>query len=224
MHRRRPTLILLLLAALLAGCNWPLSHLESEPLAAGRTSSPGVEPPAERGGGRQEGAPSPATGLAAVFVSPLATAGHAATPSIPTASTPLVVLGRDGLFSGRTVRFNLPEGYRVLEGLDGGCFLYHESLPGFLVFYPAAGEPGETLAGLLNATSGVRRTEPPLEVDLGGLTFVGLFVETETDSRLFLAAAEGWALVAQGPVAGWPTLAAGLNRVLISLSFEEEDF
>jgi hypothetical protein len=150
------------------------------------------------------------------FVSPLAMPGQAALPP-----TPVTVLGHGGLFSGRRLRFDLPEGYHTLEGLDGGCFLYHESLPGFLVLYPEAGEPGEMLAELLNATTSLRHTELPLEVDIGERTFMGLFVETDADSRLFLAAADGWALVAQGPVEDWPALAAGLNQVLTSLSFEE---
>ena len=77
------------------------------------------------------------------------------------------------------------------------------------------------LAELLNATTSLRHTELPLEVDIGERTFMGLFVETDADSRLFLAAADGWALVAQGPVEDWPALAAGLNQVLTSLSFEE---
>ena len=217
MRRHGQILVLLLLAVLLAACNWPLSHPETEPLAAARASSPGVEPPRARGGGRQEGVPSVASSPATAFVSPLATPGQAAT--FP---TPVAVLGRGGLCSGRSVRFDLPEGYRVLEGLDGGCFLYHESLPGFLVLYPEVGEPANTLASLLNATPHLHRTESPLEVEIGGLTFLGLFVETDTDDRLFLGAAEGWALVAQGPIDEWPTLAAGLNQVLVSLSFEED--
>lgn len=211
MRKHTRTMASLLLAVLLVGCNWPLSHPEAEPLAAARTSSSKVEPSLKRDA-------SPAT----AFVSPLATPGtDMEEPRSTTDPTPVVVLGRGGLFSGRTIRFDLPEGYRVLEGVEGGCFLYHESLPGFLVLYPASGEPAETLAALLNATVDTLRSEPPLEVDLGGLTFVGLFVETETGDRLFLAAADEWALVAQGPVGEWPSLAAGLNRVLVSLSFEE---
>jgi hypothetical protein len=142
-------------------------------------------------------------------------------------SQPVTMQGNGGLFSGRRLRFDLPEGYRVLEALDGGCFLYPaphgaaESLPGFLALYPEAGEQGEVLAELLNATIGLHRTETPLEVDLGGLTFVGVFVETDPGSRLFLAAADGWALIVQGPVEDWPGLAAGLNQVLTSLSFQE---
>jgi len=209
MRKHTRILASLLLAVLLVGCNWPLSHPETEPLAAARTSSSKVEPSLNRDA-------SPAT----AFVSPLVTPGT----DLTTNPTPVVVLGRGGLFSGRTIRFDLPEGYRVLEGVEGGCFLYHESLPGFLVLYPALGEPAETLAALLNATVDTRRSEPPLEVDLGGLTFVGLFVETEAGDRLFLAAADEWALVAQGPVREWPTLASGLNRVLTTLSFQKEGF
>jgi hypothetical protein len=216
MHRHRQILALLLLTSLLAACNWPLSHPEAEPLAAVKTSSPEAAPSLKRDGGRQSGDSSAVTGPATAFVSPLATPGQAA--QLP---TPVAILEHDGLFSGRSLRFNLPEGYRVLEGLNGGCFLYHESLPGFLVLYPDTGEPGDRLAELLNATAGIRRTEPPLEVDLGGLTFVGLFVETEPGSRLFLAATDGWVLVVQGPVEDWPNLAAGLNQVLTSLSFKE---
>ena len=171
--------------------------------------------------GHYAGDGSPAT----AFVSPLATPEtDLEEPRSTTSPTPVVVPGRGGLFSGRTIRFDLPEGYRVLEGVEGGCFLYHESLPGFLVLYPASGEPAETLAALLNATVDTLRSEPPLEVDLGSLTFVGLFVETEAGDRLFLAASDEWVLVAQGPVGEWPSLAAGLNRVLTSLSFQEEGF
>jgi hypothetical protein len=133
-----------------------------------------------------------------------------------------IVVEGGGPFFGRSLRFDLPEGFRVLEGTDGGCFLYHEAIPGFLVLYPAAGEPAEVLAALLNANADTRRVEPPLEVDVGGRTFTGLFVETGTGNRLFLAAAEGWTLVAEGPADRWPALAAGLNRVLVSLAFEEE--
>lgn len=222
MSRYTQALVLMLLAVLLAACNWPLSHPETEPLAAARTSFPGVEPPQEQGGGRQTGDSSAAAGPATAFVSPLDKPGQAATLPAPTTSTPVTILGYEGLFSGRSLRFDLPEGYQVLEGLDGGCFLYHESLPGFLVLYPQAGEAGEMLVELLNATTGLRRTEPPMEVDLGGLTFVGLFVETDPGSRLFLAATDGWVLVAQGMVEDWPSLAAGLNQVLTSLSFEED--
>lgn len=137
-----------------------------------------------------------------------------------TVSASAIAPGR--IFSGQSVRFTLPEGYQVLEGLDGGCFLYHESLPGFLVLYPEAGEPDEIVTRLLNATADLRHIEPPLEVDLGRLTFVGLFVETDLDRRLFLAAANGWALVVQGPIDDWPILATGFNRVLMSISFKED--
>ncbi len=217
MRKHRPTLLALtLLLVLVVGCNWPLSHPDTEPPAATRSSSPEVESPGEQDGGRREVAVSTATGPATAFVSPLVT------PTADSAGpTPVAVLGRGGLFSGRTIRFDLPEGYHVLEGVDGGCFVYHETLPGFLVLYPTAGGASKTLTDLLNATTNTQRTESPLEVDIGGLTFVGLFVETDTDDRIFLAAAEGWALVAQGPVDGWPTLAAGLNQVLVSLTFEE---
>lgn len=207
MCRYRQTLSLLLLAILVGGCNWPFSY----PAAPGATAV----------------AETPTWTVVAdtAHLSPLATPKQELKgPRSAASPTPVVVLGRGGLFSGRAIRFDLPAGYRALEGVDGGCFLYHESLPGFLVLYPASGEPAETLAGLLNATANTRRTEPPLVVDLGGLTFVGLFVETEADDRLFLAATEDWALVAQGPVSEWPTLASGLNRVLTSLSFEEEGF
>lgn len=227
MPRCKQILTLLLLAILLAACNWPLSHPETEPLAAGTASSPAVQASGEGGRGRPTRTLSTATGPATALVSPVATPGQAVTIPIPTASQPATTQGDGGLFSGRRLRFDLPEGYRVLEALDGGCFLYPaprgvtESLTGFLVLYPEAGEPGEILAGLLNATTALHRTETPLEVDLGGLTFVGLFVETDPGSRLFLAAADGWALVVQGPVEEWPGLAAGLNQVLTSLSFKE---
>jgi hypothetical protein len=213
-HTRTP--VLLLLTLLLAACNWPLSHPETEPLAVGTPPSPTIQPAGAEGGGRQSRDSSAATSPATAFVSPLATPGQAAPPP-----TPATVVGHEGLFSGRRLGFDLPEGYHTLEGLDGGCFLYHESLPGFLVLYPEAGESSEMLAELLNATAGLRRTESPLEVDLGRLTFVGLFVETNAGSRLFLAAADGWVLVAQGPVEDWPALASGLNQVLTSLSFKE---
>lgn len=213
-HTRTP--VLLLLTLLLAACNWPLSHPETEPLAVSTASSPEIQPAGAGGGGRQNRDSSAATSPATAFDSPLATPSQAAPPS-----TPVTVLGHEGLFSGRRLGFDLPEGYHTLEGLDGGCFLYHESLPGFLVLYPEAGESGQMLAELLNATAGLRRTESPLEVDLGGLTFVGLFVETNADSRLFLAAADGWVLVAQGPMEDWPALASRLNQVLTSLSFKE---
>jgi len=216
MHRCRQIPALLLLAILLASCNWPLSHPEAEPLAAFKASSPEATPAPKESGGRQTGDSSAVTGPATASVSPLATPDQAASPPAPVA-----IVARDGLFSGRSLRFNLPEGYRVLEGLDGGCFLYHESLPGFLILYPQLGEPGEMLAELLNTTTGLRRTESPLEVDLDELTFVGLFVETDAGSRLFLAAADGWVLVVQGPAESWPTLADGFNQVLTSLSFKE---
>lgn len=227
MPRCKQILTLLLLAILLAACNWPLSHPETEPLAAGTASSPAVQPSEEEGRAHPSGDSLPATGPATALVSPVATPGQAVTIPIPMDSQPATMQGDSGLFSGRRLRFDLPEGYRVLEALDGGCFLYPapanaaESLPGFLALYPEAGEPGEMLAELLNATAGLRRTEPPLEVDLGGLTFVGAFVETDPGSRLFLAAADGWALVVQGPVEDWPNLAADLNQVLMSLSFQE---
>ena len=217
MSRYTRALVLMLLVGLLAACNWPLSHPETEPLAAATASSPGVESPQQRGRGHQTGDSPAASSPATTFVSPLATPGQAA--PLP---TPVAIQGRGGLFSGRSLRFDLPEGYRVLEGLDGGCFLYHESLPGFLLLYPEAGETGEMLAEMLNATAGLHRTEPPLEVDLGGLTFVGLFAETGSGNRLFLASADGWVLVAQGPVEDWSALATGLNQVLTSLSFEED--
>jgi hypothetical protein len=216
MPKHTRTLVLLLLALLLAACNWPLSHPETEPLAVSTASSPEIQPTGAGGGGRQNRDSSAATSPAMAFVSPLATPGQAVPPP-----TPATVLAHEGLFSGRRLGFDLPEGYHTLEGLDGGCFLYHESLPGFLVLYPEAGESSEMLAELLNATAGLRRTESPLEVDLGRLTFVGLFVETNAGSRLFLAAADGWVLVAQGPVEDWPALASGLNQVLTSLSFKE---
>jgi hypothetical protein len=219
-HTRTP--VLLLLTFLLAACNWPLSHPETESLAVGTAPSMEIQPTGAEGGGRQNRNSSAATSPAMAFVSPLATPGQTAPPP-----TPVTVLGHEGLFSGRRLRFDLPEGYHTLEGLDGGCFLYPapggaaESLPGFLVLYPEAGESGEMLAELLNATTGLRRTESPLEVDIGGLTFVGLFVETNDVSRLFLAAADGWILVAQGLVEDWPALASELNQVLMSLSFKE---
>ena len=216
MPRCRQIPALLLLAILLASCNWPLSHPQAEPLAAAKASSPEVTPAPKESGGRQTGDSSAVTGPATALVSPLATPGQATPPS-----TPEAMLGHEGYFSGRSLRFDLPEGYRVLEGLDGGCFLYHELLPGFLILYPQLGEPGEMLAELLNATTGLRRTESPLEVDLDGLTFVGLFVETDPGSRIFLAVADSWVLVAQGPAENWPNLAGGFNQVLTSLSFKE---
>lgn len=216
MPRCRQIPALLLLAILLASCNWPLSHPEAEPLAAAKTSLPEATSTPKESGGHQAGDSSAVTGSATAFVSPLTTPGQAASPPASVA-----IVARDGLFSGRSLRFNLPEGYRALEGVEGGCFLYHESLPGFLILYPASGEPAETLAALLNSTANTRHTESPLEVDLDGLTFVGLFVETDTGSRLFLAAADGWVLVAQGPAENWPNLAGGFNQVLTSLSFKE---
>jgi hypothetical protein len=203
MHRQIQIASLLLLAALLATCNWPLSHLETEPLAAARTFVPAVEP------GR-----APVTVAAPAPVSPLATPGQGVWPE-------RVIVEQGGPFSGQSLEFGLPPGYQVLEGVEGGCFLYHEALPGFMILYRAAGEPVETLASLVEATANNRRSEPPLEVDLGGLTFVGLFVETEAGARLFLAAADGWGLVVQGPVGHWPLLAGGWNRVLRSLTFKE---
>lgn len=125
-------------------------------------------------------------------------------------------------FTGRALRFELPAGYRVLEATDGGCFIYHESTPGFLVLYRTTASPEEALVEMLDATSGIRRTESPLQVEIGGMTFAGLFVETEADERIFLAAAEGWSLVSQGSAEDWLPLATGLNQVLHSLSFEEE--
>ena len=216
MPRCRQIPALLLLAILLASCNWPLSHPQAEPLAAAKASSPEVTPAPKESGGRQTGDSSAVTGPVTAFASPLAIPGQAASPPAPVA-----IVARDGLFSGRSLRFNLPEGYRVLEGLYGGCFLYHESSPGFLVLYPQAGDASEMLAELLNATPNTRHTELPLEVDLGGLTFVGLFVETDPGSRLFLAVADSWVLVAQGPAENWPNLAGGFNQVLTSLSFKE---
>jgi len=227
MHRHRQILTLLLFAILLVGCNWPLSHPEAEPLAVSRTLPPQVQAVQKEDTGQHNSDSSSVTGPVAAFASPLATPGLAATLPIPTASMPAGDGGRGGTFSGRSLRFDLPDAYRVLEGLDGGCFLYPapdgsaESLPGFLVLYPQAGDASEILAELLNATTGLQRTEPPLEVDVGGRTFVGLFVETNARGRLFLAAADGWALVAQGPVEEWSSLAGGLNQVLVSLSFEE---
>jgi len=204
MSRHRGTLVLPLLVALIASCIWPFPETTAHPAAPASATPRRVVP------------------TDGVYLSPVAVPRTGSREhEIAVSPTAVVVLGRGGLFSGRTIRFDLPEGYRALEGADGGCFLYHESLPGFLVLYPAPGEPADTLAGLLNATANTRRSEPPLEVDLGRVTFVGLFVETRADDRLFLAATDGWALVAQGPVGDWPALAAGLNRVLVSLSFEE---
>lgn len=143
-----------------------------------------------------------------------ATSRSRAAPRLPTEDTQA--------FTGRALRFDLPAGYRVLEATDGGCFIYHESTPGFLVLYRTTASPEEALAGLLGATSGLHRTESPLQVEIGGMTFAGLFVETEADERIFLAAAEGWSLVSQGSAGDWLLLATGLNQVLHSLSFEED--
>lgn len=127
--------------------------------------------------------------------------------------------------SGHALRFDLPTGYRALEAIDGGIVIYHESTPGFLVLYRVGEPPEETLSNLLARTANVRRNETPLQVDVGGLggpTFNGLFVETAGGSRLFLAAAEDWGLVAQGATADWPSLASGFNQVLRTLTFEED--
>lgn len=203
MRRLLSILALLLVAVLAAGCIWPISETTDQPESTVSDT------------------PISAVAAATTFLSPLGASEITASGS-PTATEITSAIPTHGeSFSGRSIGFDLPEGYRVLEGLDGGCFLYHESLPGFLVLYPDVGKPGEVLTQLLHATTGIQYTEPPLEVDLGGLTFAGLFVETGAGSRLFLAAADGWVLVAQGPVEGWSTLAAGLNRVLTSLSFEE---
>lgn len=196
-HARRTVLGIVLLI-LVAGCNWPFSGPAARPTTTAR--------------------PIP-TGLGAKASPP---AIEEPTRAAAGATAPDMVVAGGGPFRGRSLRFDLPEGYRVLEGTDGGCFLYHETMPGFLVLYPVAGEPAETLAGLLNATVDIHRAGPPLEVDIGGLTFTGLFVETGTGERLFLAAADGWALVAEGPTDRWSALVTGLNRVLVSLSFEED--
>lgn len=192
------TVLGILLLFLVAGCNWPFSGPAARPTTTAR--------------------PVPADMQATVLPRP--TQEPARTAAAATASD--IVVAGGGPFRGRSLRFDLPTGYHALESTDGGCFLYHETIPGFLVLYPAASEPTETLAGLLNAMADARRAEPPLEVDVGGLTFTGLFVETGTGERLFLAAAGGWALVAEGPADRWPALVAGLNRVLVSLSFEED--
>ena len=220
MHKRTPTLVLLLLAGLLAACNWPLSHLETEPLAAATATLPEIQANRESRGQQNSGSSAISSPVTA-FDSPLDTSRTVGMVLGPTTTEDLAIQGHDEPFSGRSLRFNLPEGYRVLEGVDGGCFLYHELLPGFLILYPQLGEPGEMLAELLNATTGLRRTESPLEVDLDGLTFVGLFVETDPGSRIFLAVADSWVLVAQGPAENWPNLAGGFNQVLTSLSFKE---
>jgi hypothetical protein len=219
MCRETRILSLLLLAVLLAGCNWPLAHPETEPLAA-RSRSLQAKTSQEGDKGYQDAISAVDTPETAPGRS-LETSVPAATLPIPAISSQAMVVGGSGLFSGQTLRFDLPAGYQVLEGIDGGCFLYHESLPGFLVLYPKEGEASDTLAGLLNATPGVYRTGLPLEVDLGGLAFTGLFVDTDAGSRLFLAAAGGWALVAQAPAGDWPALASGLNQMLRSLSMEE---
>ena len=196
-HARRIALGILLLV-LVAGCNWPFSGPAARPTTTAR--------------------PIP-TGLGAKASPP---AIEEPTRAAADATAPDIVVEGGGPFRGRSLRFDLPAGYRVLEGTDGGCFLYHATIPGFLVLYPVAGEPTEVLAGLLNAAADTRRAEPPLEVDIGGLTFTGLFVEVGAGERLFLAAAGGWALVAEAPGDRWSALVTGLNRVLVSLSFEED--
>ena len=220
MHKRTQTLVLLLLAGLLAACNWPLSHLETEPLAAATATLPEIQANRESRGQQNSGSSAISSPVTA-FDSPLDTSRTVGMVLGPTTTEDLAIQGHDEPFSGRSLRFNLPEGYRVLEGVDGGCFLYHESLPGFLILYPQPGEPGEMLAEMLNATAAVHRTELPLEVDLGELAFIGLFVEVDAGNRLFLAAADGWVLVVQEPADEWPALASGLNQVLSSLTFEE---
>lgn len=124
--------------------------------------------------------------------------------------------------SGRALRFELPTGYRALEALDGGVLIYHESTPGFLALYRVEDPPEETMGALLAGTANVRRSETPLQVDVGGRAFNGLFVGTAEGSRLFLAATEGWGLVVQGSIADWPALASGFNGVLRTLTFEED--
>jgi hypothetical protein len=141
---------------------------------------------------------------------------------LPTSPSPEGLDAPHGLFLRQWIRFALPQGYQAIEGVDSGCLFYHESLPGFLVLYPSAGEPLEILSNLQEATTSIRRTESPLVVEIGGRSFRGLFVETQSGGRLFLAATEGWGLVTQGPVSTWSALAAGLNQVLLSISFEEE--
>ncbi|MBN1660436.1 MAG: hypothetical protein JXA93_18700 [Anaerolineae bacterium] len=220
MHKRTQSLVLLLLAGLLAACNWPLSHPETEPLAAATAALPEIGSERESRGQQNE-RPSAAVSPLIAFDSPLDTPGTVGTVPGPTVAEDVAIQGHDEPFGGRRLRFDLPEGYRALEGVDGGCFLYHESLPGFLIFYPQSGEAGEMLAGMLNATAAVRRTELPLEVDLGERTFIGLFVEVDAGNRLFFAAADGWGLVVQGPAEEWPALASGLNQVLSSLTFTE---
>jgi hypothetical protein len=153
----------------------------------------------------------------------LATATLTPAPAATDPATGPATIEQRGRFS-----LTVPAGYHALEGIDGGCFLYPtpastaDAWPGFLVLYPAPGSAAEILTSLLNATADARRLETPLEVDVGGLTFAGLFLETSAGDRLFLAAADGWALVAQGPADRWATLAVGLNQALTSLSFEEE--
>jgi hypothetical protein len=161
------------------------------------------------------GAP-PATAQTGPTARPIHLATATLTPApLPTNAGPESV-EQHGRFSLR-----LPAGYHALEGIDGGVFVYHDTLPGFLVLYPAPGDPAATLTGLLNATAHTRRVETPLETEIGGLAFAGLFLETSGGDRLFLSAAEGWALVVQGPAEHWPSLAAGLNQALTSLTFEE---
>ena len=220
MHKRTQTLVLLLLAGLLAACNWPLSHPETEPLAAATAALPEFGTDRESRG-QQNRRSSVAISPVTAFDSPLDTSGTVGTVHGPTVAEDVAIQGHDEPFSGRKLRFDLPEGYRALEGVDGGCFLYHESLPSFLILYPQSGAAEEMLAEMLNATAAVRRTELPLEVDLGERTFIGLFVEVDAGNRLFLGAADGWGLVVQGPADEWPALASGLNQVLSSLAFKE---
>jgi hypothetical protein len=150
-------------------------------------------------------------------------------PALPTATlTPTASPTPPTLQEGGPLSLTLPDGYYALQSDDGGVFVYHETPPGFLILYRTAGDPAGTLTRLLNDTRDVSRTEPPLEVEIGGRTFAGLFVETRTGDRLFLAAAEDtptevWTLVVQGPAEQWPALAAGFNQVLLSLTFEEDD-
>lgn len=220
MHKHTQTLVLLLLAGLLAACNWPLSHLETEPLAAATATLPELQDNRESRGQQNSGASATSSPMTA-FDSPLDISRTLGTVLGPTTTEALAIQGHGEPFSGRRLRFDLPEGYRVLEGVDGGCFLYHESLPGFLILYPQSDESGETLAEMLDTTAAVRRTELPLEVALGELAFIGLFAEVDVGNRLFLAATNGWVLVVQGPAEEWPALASGLNQVLSSLTFKE---
>lgn len=199
------TLGLLLLAA--ASCNWPLDEPTSQTADVGRSTISPL-PTATRS--------SAETGSAATQST------VDATTETPTISASSVSLPADGLFVGRSVRFDLPDGYRVLEGDDGGCFIYAESTPGFLILYPTEDDELAHVTQLLSSTSRLSRTETPLEADVGGLTFTGVFGETGSGSRLFLAAAEGWGLVVQAPADGWHALASDLNQVLLSTSFEEE--